>query len=473
MCGFIGTVSKGKTDNSAIIDCNNLIECRGPDEKKQILGDFKSKFKSRSNLNFNFVFNRLSIIDLSTKASQPMYSDIFNTLIMFNGEIYNHKELRNEMELRGVAFKTSHSDTEVLLNGLSTEGVKFLDKVSGQFAIVFFDFKASEIFLIRDRLGQKPLFYQYSENCFNFSSNLKSLIKLNKKFVVNEDSLIEYLELGVVTSPNTIVEEIFKVLPGQVINFKFDEKISMVDKFLYWNIEDKIFDEPFSKDTFFNLFINSVNIRLESDVPVANYLSGGIDSTSIIKVLNDQNLKINSFSMIYNNEHYNEKKWIDEVNHLYSTNHTSKLLDIENVDKEIYNAIDSFDEPYSDPSIVPSFVLANLMSNKFKVAISGDGGDELLGGYLRTVLTLNRKNIPPRLIYKFFQIYPGFIGTGTKLMSQSKNLEQSYKSFFHDKKLLKLLGLKPTQPLFPSIFESDFDDYKKLCFMNTNYIYQK
>ena len=152
MCGFTGSVSTQPIDNSLIDEANKCIECRGPDAKCFI----EKKYDS---YHLNFWFNRLSILDLSAEANQPMYSKEFNTMVMFNGEIYNHAELRYDLQKLGLKFYTSHSDTETLLVGLSYYGIDFVDKLRGQFAIAFFDERKSELSLIRDRLGQKPLYY--------------------------------------------------------------------------------------------------------------------------------------------------------------------------------------------------------------------------------------------------------------------------------------------------------------------------
>ena len=462
MCGFIGKVSFDEINSQEVLNCNNLIECRGPDEKKQLTGNSSDNFKSNFDFNFSLVFNRLSIIDLSGSASQPMVSKQFNSLILFNGEIFNHEDLRKELEKKNIKFFTDHSDTEVLLNGLSYYGLEFLNKVVGQFAIVFFDFNKNNVYLIRDRLGQKPLFYSSLLDSFSFSSNLKSLIALNKDKSIDETSLFTYLDLGVVPSPKTIIKNLYKVKPGEIVKFEFRNNKFKKTNIQYWSIEEFVSEEKFDLTKFFELFHDSVNSRLVSDVPVANFLSGGIDSSSLIKSSNDNGQSINTFSVGYDDERYDETIWSSKVVQRYKTNHFSEKILIEEVNKYIDESIEIFDEPYSDPSTLPSFVLSKLISKNYKVAISGDGGDELLGGYLRTNLTLNNKKLKFNLSEKSFAIYNPIFGTGSKILSKSEDIETRYRSFFHDKKLLNLLKINHTNQEFKSVFQNQITDYKKL-----------
>ncbi len=462
MCGFIGKVSFDEINSQEVLNCNNLIECRGPDEKKQLNGNSTDSFRSYVDFNFSLVFNRLSIIDLSSSASQPMISKQFNSLILFNGEIFNHQYLRKQLEKKNIKFFTDHSDTEVLLNGLSYYGLEFLNKVVGQFAIVFFDFNKNNVYLIRDRLGQKPLFYKFLPDSLTFSSNLKSLIALNKDKSIDETSLFTYLDLGVVPSPNTIIKDIHKLKPGEIVKFEFQNNKIKKSNIQYWNIEEFVSEEKFDSTKFFELFNDSVNSRLVSDVPVANFLSGGIDSTSLVKSLNDNGQSINTFSVAYDDQRYDETMWSSKVVQRYKTNHFSEKIFIDDINEYIDESIEIFDEPYSDPSTLPSFMLSKLISKNYKVAISGDGGDELLGGYLRTKLTLNNKQLKFNLSEKSFAIYNPIFGTGSKILSKSENIETRYRSFFHDKKLLNLLKINHTNREFKSVFKNQISDYKKL-----------
>ena len=174
MCGYIGKFSFNEIDEKLLKKSNQHLVCRGPDDLQLITGNVSNKFSSNNNSFFGFIFNRLTILDLTDHSRQPMFSDQFNTAIMFNGEIYNHNELRKNLESKGIKFHSDHSDSEVVLNGFSYYGSSFANKLVGQFAITFFDGNNNELTLIRDRLGQKPLFYFYNQTSLIFGSNLKS-----------------------------------------------------------------------------------------------------------------------------------------------------------------------------------------------------------------------------------------------------------------------------------------------------------
>ena len=371
MCGYIGKFSKKPIDYKHMDVCNELQICRGPDEKKLVTDTVSNIFDSKNNNYFSFVFNRLRILDFSEYSSQPMFSKEFNSSIMFNGEIYNHSELRTYLEQQGINFYSDHSDTEVLLNGFSYFGINFVDKLVGQFSISFYDANSNELFLIRDRLGQKPLFYTYNSNEILFGSNLKSLIMMNKEYRIDPDSLGEYLDLGVVTSPRTIFKDYYKLQPSEFLVFDLNTYQVKTQK-KYWNIEEKVGSERFDLNEFHNLFSKSIQSREVADVDIATFLSGGIDSSSIIKNMNDRNVPINSFSVIYEDKKYDESKWSKLVADKYSNNHENSLLDLVDIFSVVNKSIEIFDEPYADPSTVPSYVISKKISEKYKVAISGD-----------------------------------------------------------------------------------------------------
>ena len=392
MCGFLGKISNKPFDNNSLIEANSYLTCRGPDEFQNLYGSFSNIFENDDLTNFSFLFNRLSIIDLGPNSSQPMISKKYKTVVMFNGEIFNHERLRESMEKDGIQFFSDHSDTEVVLNGLSVYGIDYINKFIGQFSIVFYNSKNKQLSLIRDRLGQKPLFYSYEKNSLNFGSNLKSLVSKDSMPEVDSESLINYLNYNVVPSPKTIFKNYYKVEPGEYISFQISNEINKVEQKKYWKLEDYVSNNKFDSEKFFELFSDAVKLRQIADVPVANFLSGGIDSTTIVKNIADREEVVNTFSVGFNNPKYDESIYSREVAREYSTNHTEEKLDIENIEKLINDSIEAFDEPYCDPSTVPSFLISKIMSKKYKAAISGDGGDELLGGYIRTNQTIKPKN---------------------------------------------------------------------------------
>lgn len=455
MCGYIGTFSFNTIDNKKLSDCNKSIICRGPDSLKSVEGvDY--------NLNYSFIFNRLSILDLSENANQPMVSESGNEVLMFNGEIYNNNELRDALVSKGAKFKTSHSDTEVILNGLMLEGIEYLQKLRGQFAITYLDKVNKSIYLAKDRLGQKPLYYRKTKSSLEFSSNLTSLIKLNTSYEVDNKQLINYLNFGVVRSPNTLFMGYKKLLPGSYIKINYSRDKFEESTNIYWKTEDHINNKKFQSDEFFSILYDSINLRMIADVKVANFLSGGIDSSTIVKILHDKGEEINTFSVDIENKKYDESKWSKQVSDKYLTNHNSIKISSSIEFTDIEEALDALDEPYSDPSLIPSFILSKYISRNFKVAISGDGGDELLGGYRRTAHALESKNKIKNSISKLYPMYPSFLGTGSYFLSKSNNYAESYRSFIEDQKLLQLLGTDSTAEQLLINESRKSDEYKSL-----------
>ena len=441
MCGFIGGISKTPLSSSNFNQANSHIICRGPD--KNLFFNNKNKVFSNSLDNYyHFEFNRLSILDLSETANQPMYSSTFDSLLMFNGEIYNHAELRDELKSNGVKFQTSHSDTEVILKGLSKFGIDFIEKLNGQFSIFFINNKSKKAYLARDRLGQKPLYFSLKNNTLLFSSNFLSINELLTSSTINEESLNNYLNLGVIPGDKTLIDEISEVLPSQIIEVDI-QNLQIKRKKIYWDISKLNTDFSFNNEEYFSLFDNAVKIRQNADVPVAYFLSGGIDSTSIVKSAQQTSGdKINTFSVIQDNSKYDESYWSDIAAQVFNTNHTKQSIDSNLNIESIQSALCSLDQPYFDPSVLPSFLLSKEISKHYKVAISGDGGDELLGGYQRIIKSDSIK-LRTNFSKVLFDIYPSIFGTGNKILRFSKKNVNAYWSFHEDLKLLNLLKMNP------------------------------
>ena len=459
MCGYIGAISKNKIETDKLIQQNKFLVCRGPDKKAVLDSNINDLFGVNSNLNISAIFNRLAIIDLTELGDQPMYLSDRGTLILFNGEIFNHRELRKFMEQKGIKFKSNHSDSEVVLMGLSYFGIDIIKKFVGQFAIFFLDTKSMKAYLIRDRVGQKPLFYYLGDRHFKFSSNLRSLIHDEKNIEISNKGIKNYINFGVVPFKDTIYSNIFKVLPATYVeidlsNFKKKEN-------LYWNPAEYISHKKIQNEEFFQYFNDAVTHRLESDVPVANFLSGGIDSTSIIKNIYEKGShKLNTFTVKNQNTKYDESFWANQVVNKYNTHHIEEEISSSVTLDTIEEALSSFDEPYCDPSSIPSFIISKNISNYFKVAISGDGGDELLGGYVRTRNLLHSKKFNSNFINTIFNIYPARFGTGQNILSRTKNLQKATSSYFEDRKLMNLLGFDLDRD--HSYIETSFDEYKNL-----------
>ena len=451
MCGFIGEISKDDGNLDLLDKCNENLVCRGPDEKKSLNTTTPNGF------NLNMIFNRLAILDLTKQGSQPM-RNTQNDILMFNGEIFNHVELRNKLEDDGAKFFSNNSDSEVVLNGLSHYGINFIEKLIGQFAIFFYSNSNNKCYLVRDRLAQKPLFYNFEKNSLKFSSNLKSLIQLNKTYKLDEDALYEYIYTGVVRSPNTIINNIKKLHPGELIEINLDDNISL-NKDKYWSPNNFIDSKQFDEKKFLDLLIDSYSIRSKADVEISNLLSGGIDSTALIKIneLSKNRSTQNTFSVSIKDSEYDESFWFNQVVEKYKTNHKTEILP-KNISLDIINdSINLFDEPYADPSTVPSYIIYKTIANYYKVAISGQGGDELLGGYTRIYNSINRKKLNENILKFLFKIFPYFLGTGYFLSKKSQNFNNSYISNFHDKKISSLFKKNNNFKInFDTISNSDY-----------------
>lgn len=457
MCGFIGTVSFQEINFEKLKECNKKIECRGPDN----LSEFKDSYK---NINLAGIFNRLSILDLSELANQPMYSEDKNYILFFNGEIYNHKEIKNQLKNKNYFFKTNHSDTESLLYSLVEFASDAPSQLRGQFAFAFINKKEKKLLLCRDRLGQKPLYYTIDKNSVSFSSNLISLSSFKSEYSISNNSLIEYLNYGKVLKNKTIFDNLFEVEPGEIIEISFDSNIQL-KKSKYWNLKQFYDNIPFNLDEFDSIFNDSVELRTQSDVPYATFLSGGLDSTAIVQSQINNDKDVNTFSVYMENSKFDEKLYCERVAKFYNTNHTSikikPLLNIENVE----NIISSLDQPLSDPSYIPTFILSKEISKYYKMAISGDGGDELLAGYKRVQNSIKKYPKYP-FINTLYKTYPAFLGTGNFLMSKSFSFSERYDSFLSDNKLLNLLGLENFNPILNQFNMIELEDNYKQAMLN-------
>ena len=264
MCGFLGIASTDDIEEKNLLLENKRIICRGPDETQQL--ESKS-----SDLNLNLIFNRLSILELSPSGSQPIVDSNNNYVMMFNGEIFNYIELKKYLSKYNIQFESKNSDSEVLFYGLIKEGSSFLDKLIGQFSIVFIDKRKSEIILARERTGQKPLFYFCNNKSLYFGSNLISISNMSNAKEINKQGLKEFLNLGVITSPDTIYKNIFKVKPGEYVTFSYSDTFTK-ESDIYWDpsnyLEEK---DAYNNTDFDNLISDSIVKRLRSDVPVATF----------------------------------------------------------------------------------------------------------------------------------------------------------------------------------------------------------
>lgn len=428
MCGINGIYNVRKLEQPRVcIDkMNSASRHRGP--------DFTGVYEDEDIV---LGHNRLSIIDLDSTSNQPFISNDQNLILVFNGEIYNYQEVRKILEKK-YEFKTN-GDTEVVLAAFNQWGPACLNHLNGMFAFAVWNKEKRELFLTRDRLGIKPLYYYDNLEQFAFSSEIRSLLELpfvEKK--INEDSLVDYLRYGTVHAPRTIINGIKALMPGHYVILNEDD----IRTNKYWDINLHHSSESFNqsydqvKNRTKELFFQSVERRLVSDVPFGAFLSGGIDSSAIVGAMSEVSTsKIDTFSVTFNEEAFSEAKYAKQIAQKFSTNHHEIKLTPEDFLKELPSAIEQMDHPSMDgPN---SFVVSKATKEAgITMALSGLGGDELFGGYdifKRSYSLLDKKWIMsfPLLIRKGLgtglkAIKPGISSDKIKKTITSKYLELPY-----------------------------------------------
>ena len=332
---------------------------------------------------------RLAIIDLSEAGHQPMTSSDGRFVIVYNGEVYNANDLRPELEAKGYTFK-GHSDTEVIINGFAEWGVKAtIKKLIGMFAIAAWDKKDQKFYLLRDRLGIKPLFWADTGKTFLFGSELKALYTHEDcPKDINRNVIASYLRHNCIPAPHSIIQGIQKLMPGHILTRKTDGTQTIE---AFWSLEDVVKNStPFSGneteavDELESLLKDAVKRRMVSDVPLGTFLSGGIDSSTVAALMQAQSdKKVRTFSIGFEEEGYNEAKHAKAVAEHLGTDHTELYVTPGEARDVIPKLTDYYDEPFSDSSQIPTYLVSEMTRKHVTVALSGDGGDELFGGYTR------------------------------------------------------------------------------------------
>jgi asparagine synthase (glutamine-hydrolysing) len=361
---------------------------RGPDGR----GTFLKKYDC--GLGVALGHRRLSIIDISG-GSQPLFNETKDICIVFNGEIYNYIELYDVLSRLGHRFET-RSDTEVILHLYEEYGKDCLQYLRGMFAFAIWDAPRRRLFFARDRLGQKPFIYAHDSESFFFGSEIKSLFKIsNVRKVLRKDSIAEYLLYGYIPSPNTAFEGIHKLSPGHY--GVYEESRLVVKK--YWNPNlqpDEALQLSECEEMLRSRLRESVQMQLRSDVPVGCFLSGGIDSTVIAGAAQDQlGSPLNTFTIGFGVKDYDESCFAELVAKHLGTNHRCLKVDPESTDL-LSRLVWLFDEPFADSSAIPTYFLCRETARFVKVALTGDGGDEIFAGYGRH-LTCDRLEFFDRL----------------------------------------------------------------------------
>ncbi len=372
MCGIAGFTQykKDVSDVSGLLDqMGTAIQHRGPDAAGVFIDERVA-----------MVHRRLSIIDLSESGAQPMYSPSGRYVTVYNGEIYNFQSLRKQLQDDGLTFRGT-SDTEVLIALYERHGAECLDLLNGMFALAIWDTQDQVLFLARDRLGKKPLYFYQKDQRFLFASEIKSILCAEDiDRTVRSDAVQDYFFYQYVPDPKTIFKYIHKLPPGYWMRIDRDGSVQQQ----YWDVSfakthtgsrDQIEEE------LVELLDDSVSARMISDVPLGAFLSGGVDSSAVVGLMaRNSDTPVTTCAIGFNNEKFDEVTYAANVARQFETRH-HELTVQENVEANLVSIATYFDEPFADPSFVPTFYVSKLARTMVTVALAGDGGDENFAGY--------------------------------------------------------------------------------------------
>jgi asparagine synthase (glutamine-hydrolysing) len=366
MCGIAGFVDS-QFSEAHLLAMQQTLKHRGPDASNHFFDD-----------GIAIAHNRLSIIDLSETANQPFFFK--HWILAFNGEIYNYQSVRRELEAH-YSFQTN-SDTEVLIKGFDHWGVAVLDKLVGMFAFALYHSQTKDLYLVRDRLGVKPLYYNVQKG-ISFASEVRAFHALPIQLTIDQQSVEDYFRFGYVLGHKTIFRDVFKVRPGHYIHWQNGKAAEKC----YWTIPapaDKLtLDEHAATDALEEMLTDAFIQRLVSDVPVGVFLSGGVDSSLVAALLQKNSTKkIRTFTIGFDQFAYDEMPFAKKVAEHIGTEHIDLRLNVTSAEAIFTRFYDIYDEPFSDTSGIPTALVASLAKdNGVKVVLSGDGGDEFFCGY--------------------------------------------------------------------------------------------
>jgi asparagine synthase (glutamine-hydrolysing) len=382
MCGIAGVVSTTRESNisEALVHhmCSQIVY-RGPDDEGLYVAD-----------GAGLGMRRLSIIDISG-GHQPVFNEDRSSWIVFNGEIYNFPELRPELESRGHRFR-SHTDTEVIIHLYEEMGADCVKKLRGMFALAIYDKTKRKLTLARDRLGKKPLHYALHQGNLYFASEIKSILAVVPELAeVNSQGLLEYLYYGYVPDPITAYTGIQKLPPGQVLEFQ-DGKVRIRQ---YWDLPEYNTHTPKNEqeclEELEQRLFEATKIRLISDVPLGAFLSGGIDSSTVVALMaRASSSPVKTFSIGFKKDDFNESNYARIVANKFNTEHHEMILEPDVV-ATVAHLTSSLEEPFGDSSMLPTYYVSQMARQHVTVALSGDGGDEMFGGYDRYRIHADRR----------------------------------------------------------------------------------
>ncbi|WP_264521681.1 asparagine synthase (glutamine-hydrolyzing) [Flavobacterium sp. N1994] len=374
MCGINGILkfNQDKVDQNQLLKMRDALEHRGPDD---------AGFYIQENLGLGH--RRLSIIDTSAAGHQPFISENQRFIMVFNGEIYNYKSFYGELKSKGLVIKTG-SDTEVLMLLFELYGMSFLHRLQGMFAFAIWDTLEKKLILARDRMGVKPLYYAFYQNSIYFASEQKALFTAGVPLEISENGLDEYFFNRFVAGENTLYNRVKKVLPGHYMVLENNGYTTFTK---WWSLKSEIENFPSiknPKDWFEETFFESVRLRMVSDVPVGVLLSGGLDSCSILSSLYHQDYKnINTFNIGFAEDEHNESFLAKKITEEYHYNFNNTQLDNDSLYQNLLESTYYQDEPLMHLNEPHLLAVSKIAKPKVKVLLSGEGADELMGGYVR------------------------------------------------------------------------------------------
>ena len=472
MCGFIGYIQDKNEEISEIeynnlMNMNRIITHRGPDDEGYYTDN-----------HVRFGFRRLSIVDLQS-GHQPLSFEDHRYWIIFNGEIYNHVEIRNQLTQVGLTFKTN-SDTEVLLALYAYKKEKCLEDLRGMFSFVIWDKQDKELFSARDRFGIKPLYMMQKNEKVYFASEQKSLFMEYNDNQVNRESLHHYLSFQYVPEPETMLLDVHKVQPGHYIRKKVGQPLEVIS---YWEPEFHVSttDAQTQMKQIKKSLHQSVKAHMRSDVPVGAFLSGGIDSTSIVAIAKEFNPSIKTFTVGFEREGYSEIDVAKETAEALGVENIHYKITPEDFINELPRIIWHMDDPVADPAAIPLYFVAREASKHVKVVLSGEGADELFGGYniYREPQSLNSFNYLPAQAKTMLTSFANMLPEGTKGKSFIERgctaIEDRYlgnAKIYNEQEKRKILKQyeskfdfrKVTEPFYQKA--KNYDDVKKMQYID-------
>ncbi len=465
MCGIIGQInSRQPVDKILFEQMRDTLVHRGPDGYGLYLSEDKKAALGH---------RRLSLIDLSDNASQPIHNENKTIWITVNGEIYNYRQLKKELTEKGHNFYTN-TDSEVIVHAYEEWNTELFNKLKGMFSIGIWDEKSKKLILARDRFGIKPLYYFADKDKFIFASEIKGIIK-NCKVPrnINYSSFCNYFTYRYIPSPETIWENIYKLPPAHFLTFENDT----ISTTKYWELKvrENRPNEKEAIDIVNNYLSNSVKDHLQADVDVGTFLSGGYDSSALVYYQNLLNYRGKTFSLGFENWNMSEHKFAKIVSDKFNTMHEEEIISVdnyENIDQLLYY----YDEPIADISILPTYMVSQLASKGVKAVVSGEGADEIFAGYTWQTNDLSNYDFKSKLYY----LYKNYLSRKSNKYSVKDYSEAMSMGLYDTSSLHRLLNKDlssniPDDPFwfYSKFYKPELSEVKRFQYLDINTFMQE